>query len=139
MDGVEALRTRTKMSKCKDCQYVFCSQDDEMPRLPCPKCGSTRRTIEASGEGMELSPVKCLLKFNVKSPQQAAKKPKKEFVVGDDLQKKTGEYVEKFRCIDRENDRYSEIITDPQTGEIIHKSDERLSDHKGHGSDKGRA
>jgi len=88
---------------------------------------------------MELPAIKCQLRFNVRSPQQTAKKPKKEFVVGDDLQKKTGKYVEKFRCIDRENDQYSEIVTGPQTGEIIHKRDERLSDHKGHGSDKGRA
>jgi len=78
------------------------------------------------------------MRFGVRTPQQTVKKPQKEFITGGDLQRKTGKYVEKLRCVDRQSDRYWEIVADPETGEIIHRCDERLSDHKGHGSDKGR-
>ena len=40
------------------------------------------------------------------------------------------------RHIDRDNDHYHEKVTDPETGEIIHESDEPLSEHQGHGSAK---
>lgn len=33
-------------------------------------------------------------------------------------------------------DRYTEKVTIHDTGEVVHNTDERLSDHKGHGSDK---
>jgi hypothetical protein len=37
---------------------------------------------------------------------------------------------------DRKNNRYTETVIDPDTGEIIHQADEPLSDHLGHGSAK---
>ena len=46
--------------------------------------------------------------------------------------------MEKLRCINRKDDRYTEIVRDPETGEVIHHCDEKLSDHTGHGSDKNR-
>ena len=40
--------------------------------------------------------------------------------------------------IDRENDLYKEVVTDPDTGKIIHQCEEPLSEHVGHGSAKHR-
>lgn len=40
------------------------------------------------------------------------------------------------RIIDRENDWYEEVVTDPETGEVIHRCAERLSEHTGRGSAK---
>lgn len=39
------------------------------------------------------------------------------------------------RVYDRTGDRYKEKVVDCQTGEVIHQTEERLTDHKGHGSD----
>lgn len=38
--------------------------------------------------------------------------------------------------IDRENNRYREIIRDPDTGHVIHEVDEPLDEHRGHGCAK---
>ncbi|MBZ5499537.1 MAG: hypothetical protein LAP85_24320 [Acidobacteriia bacterium] len=35
--------------------------------------------------------------------------------------------------IDRRKDLYQEIVTDPETGAIIHKCEEPLREHEGHG------
>jgi hypothetical protein len=40
------------------------------------------------------------------------------------------------RVYDRVGDRYKEKVVDCETGEVIHKTEEKLTDHKGHGSDK---
>ncbi len=40
------------------------------------------------------------------------------------------------RIIDRENDRYYELIKDGETDQIINETEEKLSDHQGHGSAK---
>jgi len=42
----------------------------------------------------------------------------------------------KERLVDRQNDRYFERVVDPSTGEVVHCTDHRLSDHRGHGSAK---
>lgn len=42
--------------------------------------------------------------------------------------------MDKLRRIDRENDRYDEVVADPETGDIIHETHEPLSQHRGHGS-----
>ncbi len=38
--------------------------------------------------------------------------------------------VRKMRRLDREGDWYDEVVTDPQTGEIIHECHEPLSEHR---------
>lgn len=38
--------------------------------------------------------------------------------------------------VDRENDRYSETVTEYETGIVIHHCNEKLSEHTGHGSAK---
>ena len=40
------------------------------------------------------------------------------------------------RVYDRDNDRYKEKVVDCKTGELIHEDEEKLSEHRGHGSDK---
>jgi hypothetical protein len=63
-------------------------------------------------------------------------RPKYEAVQGDDLHRKTGIWMKLTRIIDRANDWYQEIVTNPQTGEEVHKIEEPLSEHRGHGSAK---
>jgi hypothetical protein len=36
----------------------------------------------------------------------------------------------------RRENRYTEVVKDPETGEIVHEVEEPLSEHRGHGSAK---
>ena len=47
-------------------------------------------------------------------------------------------WVYKEWIINRRGDHYREVITDPETGEVIHHCDEPLSEHRGHGSAKSK-
>src|SRR5262245_17017361 len=44
-----------------------------------------------------------------------------------------GRYVKKTRVINRRDDYYFEDITDPQTGQTLHRCEEPLTEHRGHG------
>ena len=119
----------TKMEEifCKDCGQKL-SEDDKV----CQNCGSKKRNIVATLEDkIELHDQ---IKGKVK--EKGAKKASLEFKDGDDLHKKSGKYHHRNMYIDRKNDSYKEIVKDKTTGKIIHECEERLSDHKGHGSDK---
>jgi hypothetical protein len=61
-----------------------------------------------------------------------------EICSGDDLWRKQGKWMNLNRVIDWRNDRYRKTIKDPQSGEVVHHCDEKLSDHQGHGSAKKR-
>lgn len=64
------------------------------------------------------------------------KKPYSEFQGGEEWSVSKKCYVDKTRQIDREHDMYHEIVSEQQTGEIIHECHEPLSEHFGHGSAK---
>ena len=64
------------------------------------------------------------------------KKAKSEFITGDSYSVDRKKYVKIERLIDRENDKYEKIITDPDTDEILYSCKELLSKHQGHGSAK---
>lgn len=78
--------------------------------------------------------VRGILRLKGRRPGQ--KKPFIEQKVGEDLHRKTGIWNKLRRIIDRDNDFYSEEITDPKTGQIIYKQKEPLSQHRGHGDAK---
>jgi hypothetical protein len=123
--------------KCSNCNKVL----HEPPSLPpgqtrpqCPHCGSVLRTVLMEGTATVTA-----------YPSLEAKKgPKRrgdyllELFVGANWSTALGRFMQKVRRIDREHDRYEERVVDPGTGETIHSAKERLSDHWGHGSDKGR-
>jgi len=77
------------------------------------------------------------LKIGVKRPSFAARGHICiEQLMCDDLYRNTGKWRKRVRVIDRENNRYLETITDPDTGEVVHHCEEPLIDHRGHGSAK---
>lgn len=47
-------------------------------------------------------------------------------------------WMHRERHLDKERDRYTEVITDPSNGQIIHEVDEHLTQHQGHGDAKKR-
>jgi len=44
-----------------------------------------------------------------------------------------GKWVHRYSHYDKRADTYSEVVTDLETGEVIHECDEPLSAHTGHG------
>lgn len=72
----------------------------------------------------------------LKHKRPGVKKPLSEQKHGDSLSTKLGRWMRRSRVVDRENDRYTETVVDPKTGEMVHHCDEPLSEHRGHGSAK---
>jgi len=75
-------------------------------------------------------------KLKYKGKRNGRGKPFIEGVVGSDLSIRLQKWMRLERVIDRENDHYKEVVTDPTTGDVIHQCDEPLSKHQGHGSAK---
>jgi hypothetical protein len=99
----------------------------------CAACGSRIRHINVSITD-EIQ-IKEQIGMKVKDPNRTGKKKIKiEQLVGDDLHRQSGKWYNKVRVIDRENNRYVEEVTDPDTGSVIHRCEEPLSEHFGHGS-----
>lgn len=131
------------MSSSED--YTSCSQcgtrieePQDTPvvaRTPCPACRSTARTFNVHvQETLTLRE-----KIGLKHKRPGHKKPIYESVSGDDLHRKSGQWNHLTREIDRENDRYKEVILNPTTGEVIRSVDEPLTEHTGRGSAKPKS
>ena|ERR1700682_1199976 len=99
-------------------------------RTPCSSCGSTSRVFELLLQ-TEMIPFKASLGLKAKS---AGRKPWYESFGGADWSRTFQKFMEKSRIIDRRADRYSEVVTDPDTGDVIHQCSEPLSQHLNHGS-----
>jgi hypothetical protein len=120
-----------KTVKCGECGEVVSgtSADDS---VPCPKCGSKGRHFEITvSDSLQMHS-----QVNIKARYGNAGRPYLESKAGDDLFRKTGEWNSLERVIDRENDLYKEVISNPQTGEVIRHCEEPLSQHQSHGSAK---
>jgi len=102
-------------------------------RKGCPTCGAMSRHFEAN-LSVEMR-VRAKLGFKHKNTNN---KVVIEGVSGDDLFRKKNLWVHLERFLDHKNDLYHEKITDSETGDIIHQSDEPLSQHLGHGDDRRR-
>ena len=74
--------------------------------------------------------------LNGKARKNGIKKPFKEFRIGYDFFKKIKKWIYKERYIDRKNNNYEESVIDTDTGKVIHKCKEPLSEHTCHGSAK---
>ena len=61
-----------------------------------------------------------------------------KYFSGYDFFRRERKWVRKEQVINRREDHYREVVTDPETGEVIHHCDEPLSEHQGHGSDKSK-
>ena len=135
-----SIRYASRMSfaidstSCSECGAII-DEPASTPiaeRKPCPSCGSTVRTFSANvHETLTLRE-----KLGLKHKRPGHKKAIYESVSGEDLHRATGQWSQLTREIDRENDRYKEVIVNPQTGEVIRQVDEPLSDHTGRGTAK---
>ena len=121
-------------SNCGECGAEL----EDSPSLPteectpCPACGSITRAIHVFiSESVTIRE-----KLGMKGKHKGEEKPFIESVSGDDLHRKTGKWMKLTRVINRDNNQYREEVKDPETGDTVHRCEEPLSDHKGHGSAK---
>ncbi len=125
-------------------QTVWCGQCgkqlDESPdtpvgaRLACPECGSKSRKfgvqITATSEPMAGIRAKAR-SAPVGTP---GSKPWLTMLSEPSWSYRYKKWMERLKVEDRRNDRYTEVVRDPETGEIVHQCEEPLSEHQGHGS-----
>jgi hypothetical protein len=98
-------------------------------RTGCPQCGSTLRHLSVSVS----ETVKFHEMLGLKG-RHAEGRPFIELKQGDDLHRKSGRWMLLERVIDRAKNWYREVVTDPETGKVIHQCEEPLSEHQGHGT-----
>ena len=125
---------RTFQVNCGDCGLLL-DEDPGAPleaRQPCPHCGSMTRAFQAQFNAT----AEVRSSMAAKGRHAGVKKPFTEQLTGADLHRGSGHWMNKSRVIDRDNDRYRELIVDPHTGLVVHECDEPLSEHQGHGDDK---
>lgn len=119
---------------CGDCGKKL-AEDPHSPienRQPCPHCGSELRCFQKKLNATATARTK----LRMKARNATGGRPFLERIEGDDLDRKSGKWMQFERLIDRAKNWYSEKVTDPKTGRIIHECQEPLSDHKGHGTAK---
>lgn len=104
-------------------------------RRACPSCGSTARLF-LSTVAVEVTPQ---VTFNYRGRRGGKGNPFVIGKVGADLFVKLQKWVHLERVIDRANERYKEVVTDPTDNEVIHRCEEPLSKHQNHGSAKQRS
>jgi len=119
------------MVRCKGCNETLGEGPDSEPRTPCPKCGSTIRIYEAH----VVDSVRALDSLGFKLKRPGRKRPAVEGTSGYDRTAE-GRLVKKQSLFDREGDRRFEHVEDDETGEVLHHSDHKLTEHRGHGADK---
>ena len=103
-------------------------------RLPCPHCGSRSRRIDVTCSAT----LSLHSKLNLKARHAGEKRPFMDQTVGDDLHRKSGRWMKRYRLFDRVKvpNWYVERVTDAATGEVVHECSEPLKSHRGHGSAK---
>ena len=115
---------------CADCNSVLPNENDK-----CKKCGSTKKVIKLFF-GDIMPEIHESIGFKAKDKTKNSRKnPVLDVFQGDEIYKRTGEWVNKEREIDKTNNRYYEIVK-TLDGKILHHCDEKLTDHQGHGSAK---
>jgi hypothetical protein len=111
---------------------------DEPPNLPaderqpCLRCGSLGRVFSVTLEaGIRLGG-----SLGLKMKSGGKGKPYLEQKHGDSYSTSRRKWVHLLQIVDRRNNRYRKLVTDPETGEVIRDVDEPLTDHQGYGADK---
>ena len=113
---------------CSNCNKELLSDSVVM----CPTCGSNKKTFK-----VEITEnITIRVGLITKGKRQGKGKPFLETIDMPDHSVKLNKPVHKLRVIDREKNHYHEIVSDYETGEIIHECKQALSEHIGHGTAK---
>lgn len=126
-----AMTTTRDTTTCSTCgDWINEALDMPEARHPCLACGSTARTFAVSIN--ETLTLRSGLGFKHKRP--GYKKPLVEGITRTEIARGIGKSVERKMLVDRQNNHYMEVVTEYETGAVVHHCDEKLSEHTGHGS-----
>jgi hypothetical protein len=114
---------------CNQCFSILIDETGgEKERQPCPYCNSVDREIHVFlNDKFEICD---LLTAKLKKNDKG--EPILEIKSGEEIFELEGIRVGKIRIIDKENDKYFELIHD-KNGNVIRRCEEKLSNHQGHG------
>src|SRR5688500_5998561 len=107
-------------AECGQCGAKLSSAAE--PRLPCPQCGSTTRKFSVALSGA-LGPTAGLRAKGMDPTKSARKRVFAEIRDESTIQRSTGRHVKHERAIDRRGNRYREVVTDVETGAVLHSCD----------------
>lgn len=129
------MSSTTPLVRCKNCGAQL-AENPSAPveeRQPCPECGSMSRQV-----GITLTDTAVTIheSLAVKAKSPGEREPFLESKQGDSYSTKWGRFMTLLQVVDRRNNRYRKLVTDPETGEILRDVDEPLTDHRGYGSAK---
>jgi hypothetical protein len=102
-------------------------------RNPCPICSSKSRHIEKVIAVTSTARSGLRGKARTGLPGQPGSKPWLTTMSEPSWSYDRQKWVHREKTEDRRNNWYSEKVTDPDTGEVIHEAGEPLTDHRGHG------
>jgi hypothetical protein len=117
---------------CNECDWLVAvdiGKEGEEQAAPCPRCTSTDRGLALNSEGYPRG-------YSSVVDRRGDGDPQLEWRSGDERFHNTRHWRKLTRVINRRDDRYREHIIDPDSGKTIKSVDERLSEHRGHGSAK---
>lgn len=119
-------------TQCAKCGHTFdYNETVSENRSPCPDCGSMdRKTDVQVSDAIEI-----LDSSGVKGLRPNKKKPYVEasFRVRD-WHHDQARWSLRTKVFNRSDDEYHEVITDLESGNVVHECHEPLSRHTGHGS-----
>ncbi len=133
MDQQMSLNSETELEKsiCLKCDATLYEPIGSM-RVPCPACGElSRKFFREANEKVFFRDV-----MEMKGKHGGKGRPFFEAKTGDNFYFKEEKWNHLEQIVDRDNDLYIKIITDPETGEVIRNERKPLSEHQGHGSAK---
>jgi Zn finger protein HypA/HybF involved in hydrogenase expression len=116
---------------CKNCGAEL-NESASAPvedRQPCPECGSLGRHVSLTLEGK----VALRSSLGLKAKSGGRGKPFMELKQGDNFSTSHGRWMRLLQIVDRRNNRYRKLVTDPETGAVVRDVDERLTEHTGRG------
>ncbi len=97
-----------------------------------PSCGEVGVALGITVN--DTAAVREMLAFRAKGDRDGKRSVFLQGKTGDEFHRDTQRWTVISRTIDRDNDRYDEVITGADTGEVLHECREPLSEHTGHGS-----
>jgi hypothetical protein len=122
--------------ECKACGTSSVLQENKLNPLVCPECSAAEELVLRISVNEFVKVAKDSVQIIGKDDSLPSKKKRRlVYKSGTDLTADTSEYNHKEVLIDRLRNIYEEKIVNSKTGEVIHYTLEKLSEHIGHGSD----
>ena len=107
-------------------------------RIACPDCGSQSRKFGV--EFASVAEVEASVKGKARSGEacKPGGRPWLWTMSGPSWSHDRQKWMHREKTENRRDNQYTEVVWDPDTGEIIHECEEPLRDHQGHGSARPR-